>query len=171
MGLLKPCLSVSESSGSVEIAVIATYDEQAARTVTPTNPGFDDLLGEPLFADTNDDSVGDRVRPEQIVEVKAKVKWSRNEEQRQDGTGNVPDSFLKLTVFEDNLKDLGLIVDGIVGIRPNDRLLRIQNGKGQIRHQFESGSRDGLHCFEVRPGETGSGVLFLFFENRQIVGS
>ena len=171
MGLLKPCFSNSESSGSVEFAVIGLYDETAARTVTATNPGFDDLLNEPLFSDDNDDSVGEYVRPEQVVKIKAKAKWVRSEEHRQDNAGNAPDSDLMLTVFQDDLKARGLLVDGVSKIRVNDRLLRLENRIGVIRHQFEEDERDGLHCYEVRPGETGSGVLFIFFENRRVVGT
>lgn len=172
MGCYKACYSTSESSGSVERAVIALYDETTARTVTPSpnNPGFDDLLGEPRFADTDNDGIGERERPETEVEIKAKAKWSRNEEQTQDGTGNAPESFLTLTVFEDDLKARGLYSNGVVGIRPNDRLLRIQSPAGEIRYDFEKDRREGLYCFEVRPGETGAGILFLLFENRRLVG-
>lgn len=171
MGLLKPCYSTSESSGSYEIAVIALYEEAAARVVTPTNPGFDDVLGEPRFADVNDDSIGERQRPETVVEIRAKAKWSRNEEQTQDNTGNAPSSFLVLTVLEKDLKAKGLLVNGVLSIRPNDRLLRLQNGAGVIRHDFEHANRDGLHVFEVRPGETGTGILTILLEDRRVVGT
>lgn len=167
MGILKPCFSVS--GDSVEVAVIRLYDESTARTVAGSNFGFDDLTGEPLFGDTNSDGIGERVRPETEVEIKAKIEWSKNEEQNQDGIGNAPSSFLKLTIFDEELESLGLYTAGKIGIRPNDRLIRIQSQAGAVRYDFTSDGRDGVHCVEVRPGETGTRVTMVFFENRRPV--
>lgn len=162
MGCLKPCLSVS--GDSVEIAVLELYDEPAARA---TPPGFDDVLGEPFLEDGDGDGVGERVRPGVVVEVLAKVDFRRYEEQVQDGTGNVPEGDATLTVTESELAKKGLLVAGVIGVRANDRLLRIKSRSGSVRVDLLHGGREGLHVVEVRPSETGSGVVKIVLEDRR----
>ena len=164
MGILKPCLSVS--GDSVEYAVIETYDEPDART---TPPGFDDVLGEPYLVDSDDDGIGDRVRPGTEITIKAKAKFSSFEEQRQDQTGNEPASFLTLTAFARDLTTRGYLSNGTVMIRPNDRVLRLQNGAGAVRVDFTRAGREGVYVVEVRPGETGSGIYEIVCEARREV--
>lgn len=164
MGLYKNCYTTV--GDAVEVAVLGLYDEAQARSV---DPGFDDTLGEPYLEDADDDGLGERVRPETVVEVNAKAEWVRHEEQDQDGVGNAPRSLLMLTVFAEQLAAAGLLAAGVVSIRPNDRLLRLQNAAGAVRVDFEQDGRDGLHCFEVRPGETGTRKFTILFENRRPV--
>ena len=171
MGLFKPCYSVNPLIGSTEVAVFELYDEVESRNVGPANPGFDDVLGEPFLEDTNDDGIGERVRPVTVVNVNVKVKFTRKDEQQQDGTGNAPGSLMTLTVSEEHLRSLGLLTNGKPGIRANDRLLRLQSSSGVVRVDFEAGGLTGPFVFEVRPGETGSGVFMILLENRRIVGS
>jgi hypothetical protein len=96
MVTLKSCFSVS--GDSVEIAVMRLYDEPEARTVSVSNPGFDDVMGEPYLEDTDDNGIGERVRPEDEVLIKCKAKFTTDEEQRQDQIGNAPASLVVLTV-------------------------------------------------------------------------
>ena len=165
MGILKSCLSTS--GGSVVVAEFALYDEAEAIAVTPTNPGFDDLMGEPFLEDNDSDQVGERVRPEDLTRILGKLSFTRNEEQRQNATGNSPRSFAMLRVSRGELERKGLLVDGVYGVRPNDRILRVRDRVGRILHEFEHGNRDGLYVVEVRPGETGSNVVDIHFVKRR----
>lgn len=167
MGILKSC--ISSSGNSVVLGHFSLYDEVTAIEVTPTNPGFDDVMREPYLNDQNLDRVGERVRPEIEVEVLGKADFSRFEEQTQDGTGNAPRSHVRFRVTRGELESRGLLVNGVVVIRPNDRLRRLEDRKGRIRYDFESGDRDGLYVFEVRPGETGSNVIDFLLETRRPV--
>jgi len=169
VGTLKPCFSVS--GDSVEVAVIEVYDEAKAREVAsveyPTNPGFDDLLGEPYLEDGDDDGIGDRVRPGTEYEVKARAKFAANEEQDQGQVGNDPRTVLTLVVDTRILTGLGLYSAGVFGVRPNDRLLRLERNDGTTRLDFVHAGREGLFVYEVRPGETGSGMVKILLERRQ----
>lgn len=174
MGCYKPCFSTSIETGSREIVVLELYDEAEARTVSATNPGFDDLLEEPFLEDdliviVDDEGIGKRVRPSTIVSVKARVEVSRYEEQEQDGTGNAPRSLIKLVISEEALQALtpSLLVAGIPGIRPNDRVLRFENASGAVRADFTASGRPGLYVYEVRPGDTGEGLWEVLVESRQ----
>ena len=149
--------------------MLELYDEAEAINVSPANPGFDNLLGEPYLEDTTGDGVGERVRPGNVVEVKAKAEFTKHEEQEQDQAGNAPDSFLTLTMFTPMLESMGLLVNGVYGIRPNDRLLRLESSTGKVRVDFEQNERDGLFVFEVRPGPTGSRTLQVLLEKRRPV--
>lgn len=173
MGIYSSCYSTSSQTGSAEYAVLELYDEEKAREVAsveyPTNPGFDDVMGEPYLVDQDLDGLGERVRPSVTVLVKAQLKAPRYEEQNQTQAGNSPDSLITLTLFEQDLTTLGLLVDGVCEIRPNDRLLRIQDGSGNVRAEFAHGGREGLYCVEVRPGETGTGTFVAVFESRRAV--
>lgn len=172
MGCLKPCYSTS-TSGSVEIAELALYDEPKQREVAsveyPNNQGLDDVLGEPFFPDEDDDGLGEKTRAETLVEVKAKLDTNNHEEQQHDQAGNAPESLIMLTVYYEDLVAKGLFTDGVVGIRPNDRLLKLKNAAGDVRVDYTFGGRDGLHCVEVRPGDTGTGILTLVFIDRRAV--
>lgn len=167
MGIFSSCYTSSEETGSVEIAEIELYDEAQARAQAP---GFDDALGEPFLVDGDDDGIGERVRPGTVVELRTTARWTRAEEQQQDGTGNAPSSLLLLTVFRSELISKGLLVDGKCSLRPNDRLLKLKNSAGEVRADFELDGRTGLFCYEVRPGETGESTLTLLFEQRRPVG-
>ncbi len=167
MGTLKPCYSISGES--VEIAVLELYDETEAINVGPTNPGFDDLLGEPFFEDLDLDGIGERVRPSTTVSIKAKAEFSRFEEQRQDQVGNAPDTFMNLVVSEEELVAKGLLTSGVLGIRPNDRLLRLETNKGVTRVDFQEDARDPVYVFEVRPGSTGERTYTIMLEKRRPV--
>lgn len=172
MGVLKSCFAVSGES--VEVAVIEMYDEAKAREVAsvefPLNQGFDDVLGEPFLEDNDADQIGERVRPGVEVSVKAKVKFTKHEEQRQDQVGNAPDSFLTLTLYEEDLIAKGLLTAGKVSIRPNDRLLRLENStSGVTRVNFEQDGRDGVYVFQVNPGETGTGIYEVLLEKRRLI--
>lgn len=177
MGVLKNCLSVTGES--VEIAVFGMFNETDARTVAaaPGNPGFDDDLGEPFLEDNDDDQIGERFRPEDIVKLKCKIRPVRYEEQVQDQTGNAPESLLELTLYANDLKTKTLpsgdplLENGILRLRANDRLLRIEDRSGNVRIEFEEDGRDGVHVFEVRPGETGTGIYKVLVENRRVVSS
>lgn len=172
MGTLKSCFATGGES--VEIAVLGLYDETKAREVAsveyPNNPGFDDLLGEPFLEDLDSDQLGERVRPEVETQVRCKLRFTRYEEQNQDQSGNAPQTFATLTLFEEDLVSRGLLVGGKVAIRPNDRLLRVlKNTLGNpVRVDFEQDGRPGLHVFEVRPGETGTGVFTVLLERRNL---
>jgi len=172
VGILKSCYAVNGES--VEVAVFELYDEPEAINVTATNPGMDDLLGEPFLDDAAageiEQGIPVRVRPGQEVEVKAKAKWNSHEEQDQDGTGNEPSSFLVLTIYESDLIAKGIMVNGKVRIRANDRLLRIKSSTtGAVRVDFEVDRRDGLHVVEVRPGETGTGIYTVMLVKRRSI--
>lgn len=165
MGIYKPCYSTSECfSETVELEL---YDETEARNVSVSNPGFDDVMGEPFLEDTDDDQIGDRVRPSTTVELKARVEFSRYKEQEQAGSGNDPASMLKLIVNEEELVRLGLLADGEIKIRPNDRLLRVKSEGGSVRVDFTVDGRDGVYVYEVRPGDTGTGLVEFMLENRR----
>lgn len=166
MGFLRPCLSGSEILNATERVLLELYEEDLARS---TSPGFDDVLGEPLLPDTNDDGIGERVRPSRQVVVKGRVEVRMNEEQAQDHTGNAPKSSIVLTMFETNLKRLGLLVDGVLEIRPNDRLLSVSNRRNVIRYDFTRGSRVGLSCYRVDPGGTGEGIFTAYFDLDRLV--
>lgn len=167
MGTLKNCLSVV--GDSVEVAVFELYDHAEAINVSPTNPGFDDVLGEPYLEDGGSDGIGERVRPGTVVSLKCKADFGKHEEQSQDGAGNAPSSFLTLTLFKANLEAQvpALIVAGKILVRPNDRLLRIEDRSVNVRVDFEADGRDGLHVFRVDPGETGTGIVKVFLEKRR----
>ena len=172
MGIFESCFAVN--GASVETAVLELYDEAKAREVAsvefPDNPGFDDTLGEPFFEDLDGDGIGTRVRPGVEVSVKAKADFARHEEQRQDQVGNAPESFVTLTLYEEDLVARGLLVAGKMAIRPNDRLLRLENTtSGAVRVNFEQDGRDGIYVFEVRPGETGTGIYQVLLEKRRLV--
>lgn len=162
MGCLRPCYATG--SGSTEYAIIECYDETAARTGPP---GFDDLLGEPFLPDGDDDGVGERDRPGEEHRLKCKAAWTRGEEHTQTPAGNAPPSTLQLTLYEDDLIAAGLLVDGVLSLRANDRLLRLEYGDGTIRHDFTSGDRPGPFVYEVRPGETGTRLFYVLFETRR----
>lgn len=166
MGLYESVYANCDVIGAAEVAVIEQYDEASART---TPPGFDDVLGEPFLEDNDGDGIGERVRPGVEVQVKARAEWVRHEEQVQDQVGNAPESRLSLTMFADDLTAKGLLASGVVAIRPNDRLLRIEDAAGNVRVNFEREGREGLYCFEVRPGDTGEGTFVAMFENRRPV--
>ena len=72
-----------------------------------------------------------------------------------------------LRVSRGELERKGLLVDGVYGVRPNDRILRVRDRVGRILHEFEHGNRDGLYVVEVRPGETGSNVVDIHFVKRR----
>lgn len=165
MGTLKPCLSTT--GGAVVVGKFALYDEVEAINVGPTNPGFDDLLGEPFLEDTDADQIGERVRPEIDIDILGKITFSRYEEQTQDATGNAPRSMATFRVGRSELFARGLLVNGVILIRANDRLKRLEDRQGRIRYEFEDDDRDGLYVFEVRPGETGSNVVDILLENRR----
>jgi len=167
MGLYKPCYSVSGEA--VEVAVLGLYDEAAAIVLAakPGNPGMDDLMGEPFLEDNDADGIGERVRPETTASIKCKAKFGSFEEQNQTPSGNEPESFLTLTIATSELSKAGLLTAGQVGIRPNDRLLRLQSKTGVVRVDFEAAGRSGVHVVEVRPGATGSGIYKIMLEQRQ----
>ena len=168
MGLYKNCYSVN--GASVELAELALYDEVEARNVAapPGNPGFDDLMGEPFLEDNDDDGVGERVRPEEVVQVKCKVDFGSYEVQQQEQHGNEPSGQLTLEVYESDLAARGLLVDGVVKIRPNDRLLRVLNSEsGEVRIDLTTSGRPGMFVYEVRPAETGTGKLKIMLEHRR----
>ncbi len=164
MGCLKPCFSTN--GGSVEYAVIQTYDEITARA---TSPGFDDTLGEPFLPDDDEDGIGERTRPGTEYRLRCKATWTRGDEQTQDQVGNAPTSSLTITLYEADLEAEGLLVDGVLEIRPNDLLLRLEKPNGTIRWDFARGGHLGMYCFEVRPGETGTGLFYVLFERRRPV--
>lgn len=172
MGCLKPCLTTTTESGNREIVVFELYDEVEARNVSPTNPGFDDLLGEPYLEDDivspDSNEIGERVRPGTIVKLKARVEISKNEEQNQDGTGNDPQGSMRVIVDEPTLLAATpvLLANGVVKIRPNDRLLRIETPAGAVRAEFTKGQRFGKFVIEVRPGDTGEGDWTIVLEER-----
>jgi hypothetical protein len=166
MGFLRPCLSTSLSSGATELAIIEMHDEN--EEILQLN--YDDILGEPLYPDTNSDGIGERTRPGIIVELKCKAKFSQYEEQMQDQVGNNPESELKLTLYEEELRSKGLLLaDGTLKIKPNDRLLRLVKSNGDVRINFEQGGRSGLFCYEIRPGETGDRTFVAMFDTRKPV--
>jgi len=167
MGILKPCLSVT--GDSVEIAVFELYDEAESINVSPTNPGFDDILGEPFLEDVSLNGIGERVRPSTQVSIKAKAKFAKFEEQNQDQTGNAPESFLTITIDRRYLEAAGLFAAGVIGIRPNDRLLRLQSSAGVVRVDFQNSGRDPVYVTEVRPGETGETAVTILLEKRRPV--
>jgi len=167
MGILKPCLSTS--GDSVVVGKFCLYDEVEAINVSVTNPGFDDLMGEPFLEDTNGDRIGERVRPEIAVDVLGKIEFGTFEEQVQDPAGNAPRSRARFRVARSELFDRGLLVNGVILLRPNDRLKRLEDRRGRIRWDFEDDDRDGLYVFEVRPSETGSNMVDVFLENRRPV--
>ena len=168
MGLYHACYSTSPSSNMVDIAVLELYVQSEARS---GDPGFDDILGEPFMPDGDDDGIGERTRPTETVELTCKAEFSGFDEQDQDQTGNAPTSSAVLTIYEDQLEALGLIQDGILAIRANDRLLRLKHGaSGEVRAEFASGGRQGLRCFGTMPGKTGTGTWKLSFEGIRVVG-
>lgn len=173
MGCLKPCLSVS--GDSVEVLEFELYDEASAIVVLlpPGNPGFDDVLGEPFLEDDDDDQIGERERPSTVIEVKGKIEFDRDEEQNQDGTGNAPESRVEVRIAESELKVKGLIdpVTGTIGIHVNDRLLRVKSNAGVVRADFTIGDRVGLRVYEVRHGETGSGIVKVMLEKERPVAT
>lgn len=173
MGLLKNCYATSTSSGAVEIAELALYDEAKQREVAsveyPDNPGFNDLLDELIVIDLDDDGLADPIRAENLVEIVTKYDATQHEEQQQTHTGNAPESLVELTAYYSDLKAKGLFVNGVIAIRPNDRLLRIKSGSGDVRIDYTFGGRDGLYCVEVRPGDTGTGIVTLVFRSRRNV--
>ena len=166
MGVFESCLSSTEELGAAERAVIELYEEDLARS---TSPGFDDVLGEPFLADADDDGLGDRVRPGTEKTVKAIAEIASLGEQEQDQVGNAPTSSVTLTLFEKDLKRRGLLSDGVCSINVNDRLLRLENRRGTVRVDFSQ--RGGLFCFEIAPGDTGSGIWVARFEERRAVGT
>ncbi len=169
MGILKNCYAIS--GDSIERAVLELYDETEAINVGGSNPGFDDVLGEPFLEDSDADGLGERFRPGVQVTVKARIEFTRYEEQVQEGVGNAPESDAVLTLYERDLLNLAtpLISGGRILIRPNDRLLRIEDSSGNTRLDFEAGSRDALHVFRVDPPGTGMGVVKVFLEKRRPV--
>lgn len=170
MGVFRPCLSVS--GDSVELLEFELYDEVEAINVSPTNPGFDDLLGEPYLEDTitppTIPGVGERVRPVQTVTLKGKIKFTKDEEQYQDQAGNAPRSFATVTVALKHLQSKGLwnVTTGEYGIRANDRLLRVRTRNGRLRVNFVEDGRAGVFVYEVRRGETGTGIVEIMLEAR-----
>lgn len=168
MGLYKPCYSTSAMLGSVEWAIIRLYKEADTRAASP---GFDDLLGQPFLVDNDNDQIGEHVRVEQEIRVKAKFSTSRFKEQSQDQTGNAPTSFVKLTLYEEDLAAQGYLVAGVLEIRNNDRLLRMENDLGVTRINFEADGSLGLRCYGVDPGETGTGIYEAQFESPRKVSS
>lgn len=169
MGTLKPCFSVSGES--VECAVFELYDEAGALVTAPApgNPAFDPLTGQPYLEDNDDDGLGERVRPGIAATIKCKADFAKHEEQNQYQAGNAPESFLTLTVAEEELEAQGLLTNGVYGIRANDRLLRLQSQAGKVRVDFEQNGRDGVYVFEVRPGYTGERTVQIFLEKRRPV--
>lgn len=164
MGLLKPTLSVSGSSGAMEVAIIHRHDENQEIALI----NYDDVMGELLFRDNNGDGIGERTFPFVEVAVKCKVKFSTFDMQDNDATGNTPTSNMAITMFEDDLKALGLLTNGVLILKPNDRLIRIESLAGDVRVDLTSGGRDGLRCYEVVPGETGSRIYIAMFEARKV---
>lgn len=164
MGCFKPCYSVSGLIGSHEYVVLGLYDEQEARNQPPA---FDDVLGEPFLQDNDDDGIGDRVRPEEVVTVLGRVNVIKRDEQRQDQVGNAPIARVEIIFSEPRLQELGIIVDGVSKIRANDRLLRVEDADGYVRIDFGT----GLHCIEMMPGSTGEAVWIAVFERRRPVAT
>lgn len=165
MGILKPCLSTS--GNSVVVGKFSLYDEVEAINVQAANPGFDDLMGEPFLEDVNGDRKGERVRPEIEVDVLGKIEFIQHEEQIQDATGNAPSTRLRFRASRGELVSRGLLVNGVILIRPNDRLRRLEDRLGRIRYDFEDDDRSGYYVYEARPGETGSNVIDFFLEARR----
>jgi len=169
MGILKPCLSVS--GGSVVVGKFALYDEVEAINVLapPGNPGFDDVMGEPFLEDNDDDQVGERVRPEILIDVLGKVDFVEHRAQRQDPTGNAPESRVRFRVSRGELVSRGLLVNGVLLIRNNDRLLQLVDRQGRTRYDFVANSHVGFFVYEVRPGETGTNIVDVLLEQRRPV--
>jgi hypothetical protein len=163
----------SEAGANIEYAVLELLDLAAARAASP--PVYDDVLGSLFLPDTDGDGIGDRNRPTTQVTIRAKVStWPKQDMQAMDQTGNDPDSRLFLTLYEDDLAEAGLLANGVLSLKPDDRLLKLLNSDGiqatdgTVRFDFtRGGTRKGLRCLEVRPGLTGERTVRMVFESQR----
>lgn len=166
MGCLKPCLSTS--GANVEYAVLELYDESSARSMAP---GFDDVTGQPFLVDSDGDGIGERVRPGTTVRLRCKSRNLRPHEQVHDGVGNAPEMSMSITLYAEDLIEAGLYDEdtGELGIRENDKLLRLEREDGTVRFSFETNAPGGMHCYGVSIGETGEDTFAFMFERRRPV--
>lgn len=172
MGLFQPVYSVN--GPAIEFALLELLDLSAQRT---TSPGVDDVMGTP-FRNDRGDGVGARVRPTTQVTLRCKAAPLRSEEQILDQVGDDPDSRLQLTLYEEDLIAAGLLVNGILKLKADDRLAKLLNSDGiqapdgTIRVDFtHGGTRPGLRCYEVRPAYTGARTYLMLFESQKASAS
>jgi hypothetical protein len=169
MGLFQPVFSTN--GPSIEFAVLELLDLAAARAASPAT--FDDVLGTPFTTDRGD-GIGQRNRPTREVTLRAKVSlYPYGGRQQMDQTANDPDSSLYLTLYEQDLLDAGLVVDGVEKILADARLKKLLNcdgigyPDGTVRVDYTAHGQPGLRCRAVKPGLTGERLWVLTFERIQ----
>jgi hypothetical protein len=168
MGLFSPIFS--ENGASIEFAVLELLDVAAARAASPAT--FDDVLGTPFTTDRGD-GIGQRNRPTTQVTLRAKVSQLPFAFRQQlDQTANDPETSLYLTLYESDLIEAGLLVDGVQKILAGSRLLKLLKSDGigfpdVVRVDFTAHGQPGLRCRAAKPGLTGEGTWLLTFENQK----
>lgn len=153
-------------------AVVARLDTAA----TATAGGFDDVLQEVTFEDTNGDGIGEPLRKEDgpdYTTFPAQVETDRDEMQRMAGSGDVPDSAIALVVHMRDMERLGLTDatrPGGIAIQKGDRLVRILDRRGVAVREFAGPDKGGLYCTHVKPLDAWLGsranLTYLAFSER-----
>lgn len=156
------------------VAEIAQLDTVATAAVDPpgtTSSGYDPDFKEPVVASPSPEGLGESQRQEKAaIRVPAQVEFGPFEQLRQAFSGNLPDSRVVLVMDFEDLERLGLIDAGgnETLLRPNDRVVQILNGKGEVIEAFPN--PPGLFITELRPGyglDADRNIILAFANERE----
>jgi len=138
------------------VAEIAQLDTVATEGIDPPGTitsGYDPDFKEPVLASPSPEGTGVSQRQEKPpIRVPAQVEFGPFEQLRQAFSGNLPDSRIVLVMDFKDLDRLGLIDPGgnETLLRPNDRVVRVLNGKNEVIETFPN--PPGMFITELRPG-------------------
>lgn len=156
------------------VAEIAQLDTVATSVVDPPGPpsfGYDPDFKEPVVAASDPEGLGTSQRQEKApVRVPAQIEFGPFDRLRQSFSGNLPDSRVVLVMDFEDLDRLGLIDPGgnETLLRPNDRVVRILNGGGDVIESFPN--PPGMFITELRPGyglDADRNIILAFADERE----
>lgn len=132
-------------------AVVATLDTEA----TEAAGGYDDVMQEVVYTDTDDDGIGETLRQEDgpdYTTFPAQVENDKDEMQRMVASGDVPDSAVVLIVHHKDMARLGMLDPsrpGGITLQKGDRLVSLSDRGGLVR-TFPDEAHGGYFCTHVK---------------------